>query len=69
MDPGPSSVGLSGVAVSCGVGQRCVSDLALLWLWCRPAAVALIRPLSRELPYSKGVALRRKKEEIWAELY
>ena len=32
----------SGVAVSCGVGCRHSSDLALPWLWCRPAAVALI---------------------------
>ena len=23
-------------------GQRCGSDLALLWLWCRPAAIAPI---------------------------
>ena len=30
------------VAVSCGVGCRCGSDPALLWLWCRPAAAALI---------------------------
>ena len=28
----------SGIAVSCGVGGRCGSDLALLWLWCRLAA-------------------------------
>ena len=29
--------------MTCGVGCRCGSDLALLWLWRRPAAVALIR--------------------------
>ena len=29
-------------AVSCGVGRRCSSDLALLWPWHRPAAVAPI---------------------------
>ena len=23
-----------------------IKDLTLLWLWCRPAAVALIRPLA-----------------------
>ena len=23
----------------------------LLWLWCRPAAAAMIRPLALELPY------------------
>ena len=40
----------SGVAVSYGVGHRCSSDLALLWLWCRLAATALIPPLAQELP-------------------
>ena len=34
------------VAVSCGVGPRCGSDLVLLWLWCRPAAAALIQLLA-----------------------
>ena len=33
-------------------------DLALLWLWCRPAAAAPIRRLARELPYTLGVALK-----------
>ena len=28
-----------GVALSCGVGRRPGSDLALLWVWCRPAAM------------------------------
>ena len=37
----------SGVAVSCGVGRRCSSDLALLWQWHRLAAVAPIWPLAR----------------------
>ena len=32
--------------MSCGVGHRYSSDLALLWLWCRPAAVAPIGPPS-----------------------
>ena len=31
-----------GAAVSCGVGHRYSSDPVLLWLWHRPAAVALI---------------------------
>ena len=39
------------------------SDLALLWLWCRPAAVALIRPLAWEPPYALGVALKRPKKK------
>ena len=45
--PGLSSVGGgSGVAVSCGVGRRHGLDPVLLWLWWRPAAVALIGPLA-----------------------
>ena len=49
--------------MSCGVGCRCDSDLALLWLWCRPAAVALIGPLAWEPPYAAGAALRRQKKK------
>ena len=29
-----------------GIVRRCGSDLALLWLWCRLAAMALIPPLA-----------------------
>ena len=36
-------------------------DLALLWLWRRPAAAALIQPLAWELPYAAGAALKRPK--------
>ena len=35
----------SSVAMSCVVGHRRGSGLALLWLWCRLAAIAPIRPL------------------------
>ena len=35
----------------------------LLWLWCRPAAAALIRPLAWEPPYARDVALKRQKTE------
>ena len=55
---------LSGLRVwhcrSCGVGHRCGLDLALLWLWCRPAATALIRPLAWQPPYAAGAALKRQ---------
>jgi len=48
--------------VSYGVGRRCRSDLALLWLWCRPAAIAApVRPLAWEPPYAASVALKRQK--------
>ena len=33
----------------------------LLWLWCRLAAVALIRPLAWEPPYAVGTALKSKQ--------
>ena len=48
--------------MSCGVGHRHSVDLLLLWLWCRPAAAALIRPLAWELPYTMGVALKKDKK-------
>ena len=41
-----------------------VNDLALLWLWCRLAAVAPIRPLAWELPYATGVALKKQEKKI-----
>ena len=40
-----------------------VKDLALLWLWCRPAAAALIQPPVWEPPYAAGVALKRKRKK------
>ena len=48
--------GVPFVAVSCGVGHRGGSDQALLWLWRRPVATALIRPLAWEPPYAAGAA-------------
>ena len=33
-----------------------VRDLMLLWLWCRPAAIAPIGPLAWEPPYAVGTA-------------
>ena len=40
-----------------------VKDPALLWLWHRPAAVALIRPLAWEPPYAAGAGLKRQKDK------
>ena len=48
--------------MSCGVGCRRGSDPALLWLWCRPAATALIRPVAWEPPYAEGAALEKAKK-------
>ena len=49
--------------MSCDVGCRRGSDPVLLWLWCRPAAVALIEPLAWEPPYAdeEGATERKKK--------
>ena len=60
------------MAVICGVGRRCGSDPALLWLWFRPAAAALIQPLAWELPCAMGVALKEENNPegfIFASLY
>ena len=51
------------VAVSCGVGCRLSSDPALLWLWCRPATTAPIRPLAWGPPCAASVALEKTKKK------
>ena len=48
--------------MSCGIGHRPGSDLALLWLWHRPAATVPIRPLAWEPPYAAVAALKRPKK-------
>ena len=53
----------SPIAVSCGVGRRGGSDPSLLWLWCRPAATAPIRPLAWDPPYAVGVAQKMVKRQ------
>jgi len=49
--------------MSCGVGRRPGSNLALLWLWRRPVTTAPIRPLAWEPPYAASAALKRQKDE------
>ena len=59
-----SLASLSGLRIQgCGVGHRRSSDLALLWLWQRLAAVALIQPLAWEPPYVSGIALKKGKKK------
>ena len=55
--------------MSCGVSHRHGSDLVWLWLWCRQAAVALIRCLAWEPPYAMGAALKSKKNPTTFEKY
>ena len=44
-----------------GLDQR-VKDPALLWLWCRLAATAPIRPLAWKLPHAMGMVLKDLKK-------
>ena len=50
--------------MSCGAGRRPGSDPALLWLWSRLVAAALIGPLAWEPPYVADMALKRKKKKL-----
>ena len=50
--------------MSCGVGCRRGLDLALLWLWRRPASVALIGHLAWEPPYASGATVKKQKTKI-----
>ena len=49
--------------MGCGVGHRRGSDLVLLCLWHRLAAVSPTGPLAWEPPYAMGIALKRKNKE------
>ena len=48
-------------AVSCGVGRRCSSDPAWLWLRRRLVATAAIRPPAWDPPYAVGAVQKRQK--------
>ena len=49
--------------MSCGVGHRFGSNPELLWLLCRPAAMAPIQPLAWEHPYARCGPKKTKKEK------
>ena len=49
--------------MSCGVGHRQGTNPVLLWLWCRPAAVAPIGPLAWEPPCAVSAALKCKVKQ------
>ena len=59
----------SGIAVSCGVGCSCGLDPTLLWLWCWPATVALIRPLAWEPSFAVGVGLKQQQKVMKCKLW
>ena len=49
--------------MSYGVGHRHGLDPTLLWLWSRPVATALIRPLAWEPPHAAGAVLEKAKRQ------
>ena len=55
--------------MSCGVGHRLGLDLALLWLWRKPAAIVSIRPLAWETPCRRCSPKKdkktKKKKKVW----
>ena len=52
-----------GLAVSSGVGRRYSLDLMLVWLWGRPVAAVLIRPLVWELPNAAGSSPKKQRKK------
>ena len=55
------------LALHCGVGHRCGSDVASMWLRCRRVATALI--LAWEPLYATSVALKKPKKKICLSLF
>ena len=55
--------------MSYGVGCRPSLDLALPWLWHRPAAAAPIWPLAWEISYASGIALGEKKKATEEKMF
>ena len=55
----------SSVAVSCSVNHKQGLVPMLLWLWPKLAIAVLIQPLAWELSYVAGMALKRKKKNIY----
>ena len=60
--PGPAQWVKDPALPCCSVGRRPGSDPALLWLWRRPAAVALIGPLAWDPPYAMRSGPRKGKK-------
>ena len=65
-----SLASLSGLRISCCYELWCSCrrglDPVLLWLWCRPAAIALIQPLAWELPHAASAAPPPpKKQDVY----
>ena len=59
----------SGIVLRRGVGCRCSLDPTLLWLEHRPAAAAPIPPVTWELLYAIGAALKIKKKKLYFHFF
>ena len=66
--PGLAQWVRSGVALSRGVDYRCSLNLASLWLKCRLAAIALIRPLIWEPSYAILKTKKKKKKRLLGKM-
>ena len=51
------------MAASCSVGPRCSLDLVVLWLWCRLAAAAPVRPPAWDWEGHGAAVLKKKKRK------
>ena len=49
--------------MSCGVSRRHDSDLVLLWLWCRLAAIAPMGPPTLGISICYGYGPKKTKDE------
>ena len=70
-DVGSTLTALSGLRVRCcrNVQHRLQfsSELALLWLWCQPAAAAPIQPSAWELSCAAGTAVKKQTNKLKEE--
>ena len=55
--------------MSCDVGRGCSSDPQLLWLWHRPADVALNGSQAWEPPYVASMAPKEQKNKKLGRLH
>ena len=65
-NPWPHPVGQGySIVTSCSVGSRCGLDLALPWPWCKPAAVAPIRPPRQGTSICCRCSSKKKRERVF----
>ena len=66
-----TSIHEDGCAMGCGVGCKCSSDPALLWLWCRPAATPQLQLQFDPQPgnlHMPQVQPKTKKKNLFSDI-